>query len=535
MLYYYPFWPNKPNAQGLRTQIQAYTRCFDEEKFKDHYFVAQAHAYYDTLGNTTVRRPKPTELNATSMLALAHGAKGLIFWHYLRYRDGEGRLRNFGLLDSNDIKTDLWYYIKEKIEPRLHGKLGNTLMKLKYGGENAIKIKNIYDQSDSTYPQTSFLGMDCATNDSVFAFAGLLEDENVSDVKYAMLVNLICADSNLTKNVIVNLQRPSSEFQNFGFYSVEGDPNFCYSFCNSTGSKTFTFQAGQGVLFKLAPVLKYGGEIVGDDTVSSSLTLLDSMKIEDGATLTLKSTYSTNANIFIENGGWINVAQGGILKPSLNNLVNIQSWNDKLLKARTTGTPHPRLFWGSHSSASFYQVHKKYGGSAWQIIDTTSSTEYIDSTLTLAQQTSGALVKYMVSAVIFQRRDPDFDSTDVVEYTSAEGEIEKRVVEGEEENLLPKEYSLSGNYPNPFNPSTTIKYALPEISDVKIEIFDITGRLVKDFVFDSQSAGYKEIVWHGDNNSGMKVSSGIYILSFKAAAVKGNRSFMKSRKLVLVK
>jgi len=100
---------------------------------------------------------------------------------------------------------------------------------------------------------------------------------------------------------------------------------------------------------------------------------------------------------------------------------------------------------------------------------------------------------------------------------------------------VPNEYELVGNYPNPFNPSTKIKYALPFTSEVKLSIYDIMGREVRAFELNSQSAGSHELEWNGTNNNGSLVSSGIYLLHFNATSVENNKSFNKTVKLMLVK
>ena len=103
-------------------------------------------------------------------------------------------------------------------------------------------------------------------------------------------------------------------------------------------------------------------------------------------------------------------------------------------------------------------------------------------------------------------------------------------------NLLPKEYALLGNYPNPFNPSTTIKYALPYSSNVELTIYDMNGKEVRKFVINTQSKGYGNVVWDGTNNNGVQVSSGVYIYKFKAISLEGNgKVFEKSAKLMMLK
>ena len=112
----------------------------------------------------------------------------------------------------------------------------------------------------------------------------------------------------------------------------------------------------------------------------------------------------------------------------------------------------------------------------------------------------------------------------------------KKEIENENSNLIPDKYNLIGNYPNPFNPSTIINYSVPVNSNVKITIYDIMGRLVKSFSFNSQSSGYQNIEWNGTNETGVKVSSGTYVYRMEAVSLEGNaESFIQSRKMVLLK
>jgi flagellar hook assembly protein FlgD len=76
---------------------------------------------------------------------------------------------------------------------------------------------------------------------------------------------------------------------------------------------------------------------------------------------------------------------------------------------------------------------------------------------------------------------------------------------------IPKEYRLNQNYPNPFNPSTTISFDLPEAARVEIKIYDILGRLIRSFEFNSLPAGIHEVVWNGKDRNNINAPSGIYI------------------------
>ena len=94
---------------------------------------------------------------------------------------------------------------------------------------------------------------------------------------------------------------------------------------------------------------------------------------------------------------------------------------------------------------------------------------------------------------------------------------------------LPRETALLGAYPNPFNPSTTIRYSLSSPSDVAINIYNVTGQEVKSFRFDNQTAGEKSVIWNGTDESGTPVASGVYVYRLKAG------TFIASSRMMLLK
>jgi hypothetical protein len=95
-------------------------------------------------------------------------------------------------------------------------------------------------------------------------------------------------------------------------------------------------------------------------------------------------------------------------------------------------------------------------------------------------------------------------------------------------SVLPDEYALSQNFPNPFNPTTNFTLSLPEASDYAIRIFNVAGQLVRSF--DGRlEAGIHTITWEGNNNQGAKVASGVYF--YKAEA----NGFTETRKMMMLK
>ena len=79
----------------------------------------------------------------------------------------------------------------------------------------------------------------------------------------------------------------------------------------------------------------------------------------------------------------------------------------------------------------------------------------------------------------------------------------------------PNEFVLRGNYPNPFNPSTIIKFNLPKRENVELKIFDILGREVINLFNGNLNPGSNEIRWNGQDNFGKEVASGIYLYTLK--------------------
>jgi flagellar hook assembly protein FlgD len=82
---------------------------------------------------------------------------------------------------------------------------------------------------------------------------------------------------------------------------------------------------------------------------------------------------------------------------------------------------------------------------------------------------------------------------------------------------LPEKFALGNIYPNPFNPSTTIEFAIPDENDVMIDIYNIRGQHVLNLKDENINPGYHAVVWSGLDNTGRIVPSGIYFVNIKFA------------------
>ena len=100
----------------------------------------------------------------------------------------------------------------------------------------------------------------------------------------------------------------------------------------------------------------------------------------------------------------------------------------------------------------------------------------------------------------------------------------------EKDAAVPLVVALEQNTPNPFNPMTRIRYAVPREGErVRLTVYDVSGREIAQLVDETSKAGYHEAIWDGRNASGAEVSSGAYFYRLDAGAT------TLTRKMLLVK
>jgi hypothetical protein len=102
-------------------------------------------------------------------------------------------------------------------------------------------------------------------------------------------------------------------------------------------------------------------------------------------------------------------------------------------------------------------------------------------------------------------------------------------VDGKDITALPKELFLGRNYPNPFNPSTSIAFSVPQAQHVKIIVYNVLGQMVKELANEMFQEGYYNVTWDGCDFKGNHSASGIYILTLETT---NNKLF---RKMTLIK
>ena len=107
--------------------------------------------------------------------------------------------------------------------------------------------------------------------------------------------------------------------------------------------------------------------------------------------------------------------------------------------------------------------------------------------------------------------------------------LPKTLPQSQDQLPIAQNYSVLQNYPNPFNPDTEIRYQLPEATHVKLEIYNLLGQKIRTLIDAQQPAASHTIRWDGKDNTGIAVSSGVYLYRLTAGR------FCETRKMVLIR
>lgn len=99
----------------------------------------------------------------------------------------------------------------------------------------------------------------------------------------------------------------------------------------------------------------------------------------------------------------------------------------------------------------------------------------------------------------------------------------------------PATFTLAQNFPNPFNPSTTIRYALPHAARVTVRVLSVTGQEVATLVDDVRGAGHHELVWHARDTAGRALSSGVYLARIDVRPLDGGIRLLDVKRMMLVR
>lgn len=189
------------------------------------------------------------------------------------------------------------------------------------------------------------------------------------------------------------------------------------------------------------------------------------------------------------------------------------------LKAEITGHSRITVSWKDNCDNEKGFILERKTTSDFIAVDTVSanSTSYIDTMLSWKGAYSYRIKAFSTDA------QSDYSSTAQINVTGI-----KPV------SLTPEIFTLFQNYPNPFNPSTSIRYQLPAESTVEINIFSITGELLKSFGPVSQAQGEHTFNWDGSSSANIMASGGVYVFRIKAVSSNG-KTEVRNMKMVMIK
>jgi len=137
-----------------------------------------------------------------------------------------------------------------------------------------------------------------------------------------------------------------------------------------------------------------------------------------------------------------------------------------------------------------------------------------------------------MQTVSFDAQSLDRDNSNItIGYTiyGADQGIISRGMQNIELIAIPGEYALHYNYPNPFNPVTTMLYDLPETGHTRLIIYDLLGREVHVLIDRVMDPGYYSTQWNGRNQQGQMVGAGVYLYQIQS------NGFIQTRKMLLLK
>jgi hypothetical protein len=225
-------------------------------------------------------------------------------------------------------------------------------------------------------------------------------------------------------------------------------------------------------------------------------------------------TYDSNTNLTLQlsetwmGGGWVNNYRYSYIYDSNNNrtVQTYQTWNG-------TGWDNSNRYvytyknGGSLLLTSLYQIRV---GEVWQNNSLqTRSYDFMDLLSDITNQT--------------------WNGTTWV-YESRIHHTWENVTDIDDEITELKDFKLFNNYPNPFNPSTVIKYSVPQQSFVKLTIYDALGKKVNEIISGIRDAGVYE-----ENFNATGLSSGVYFYRIEAQSLDGKDNFISAKKMIFIK
>ena len=176
------------------------------------------------------------------------------------------------------------------------------------------------------------------------------------------------------------------------------------------------------------------------------------------------------------------------------------------------------ILWYTGDNNGFPEINEKLSSSG--------------ETIYIADSSGNQTISYNFSAQtedVSYGRNPD--GSDIWEFLSnpSPGNSNETQLSLKDFNVTPENFALYQNFPNPFNPNTSIRFDISKDALVNIVIHDMMGRLIKTLVNSPLTVGFKSVKWNGTNNKNEFVAGGVYIYTLQAG------DFRTTKKMILLK
>ncbi len=197
------------------------------------------------------------------------------------------------------------------------------------------------------------------------------------------------------------------------------------------------------------------------------------------------------------------------------------------------------------SSLSAYSVSMEVSPTDWELVEFSDELSTYMSVINLgrfsgydgifasaavgARAFRGSELALMAITLMPRVEDPAEPGLVAVAMVSGNGDLSSPVISAEDD-MLPMTYTLSQNFPNPFNPTTSISFGLPASGYVKLAVYNILGREVRTLVSSPMEAGSYQAEWNSTDNIGRKISSGIYFYRLIV-----DNKVISTKKMILLK
>ncbi len=199
--------------------------------------------------------------------------------------------------------------------------------------------------------------------------------------------------------------------------------------------------------------------------------------------------------------------------------------------------PHPE--WGKSIDAFTADIRKPFENHAiWEFELKTNFTDEVSLAFEGLEDVPEAYHVWLLDDVTMTSKDLRIDNRYSIAGRDARHPRRLKLLVGDpdeiesildEYQVLPEQFELHQNFPNPFNPSTTVRFGLPSSGQVNLVVYNVLGQTIRELSRQEFfEAGYHTRVWDGRNDGGQKVASGVYFLRMQTAG------FVKTKKMLLI-